>query len=126
MPTGIAPARIARHNTHMLIALADIHARIADRDQVRALMETLQARAREQPGCSYYAFAETVDDPGHFVLVGRWLDQPALDAHYRSDAFADYQANVGQHLVRTSALQVFTAQATMRPFDTSPIDPTED
>src|SRR5436305_1960318 len=72
----------------MVIALGDIYAQIQRRDEVRELMRATQERMREEPGCAYYAFAETLDDPGHFVVVQEWSDQAALDDHYRSRAFA--------------------------------------
>jgi quinol monooxygenase YgiN len=109
----------------MIIASGDIYARISDREQVTALMCATQERVREQPGCLYYAFAETLDDPGHFVVVAQWQDQGALDAHYRSEVFADYQAQVGVHLVRSSELRVFEASGALS-VEPQPIDPQQD
>jgi quinol monooxygenase YgiN len=110
----------------MLIALGDIYAQIPRREDVRELMRVTQARAREQPGCVYYEFAETLDDPGHFVVVAQWRDQAALDQHYRSDAFADYQARIGQHLVRTSELSVHAVQTSLRATSAEPLEAAED
>lgn len=98
----------------MLIALGDVYAQIARREEVRELMRATQASAREQTGCEYYAFAETLDDPGHFLLVQRWRDAAALEEHYRSRAFADYQAQITPLLVRTSELRLFEAQTSAR------------
>jgi quinol monooxygenase YgiN len=110
----------------MIVAIGDIYARIADRDEVAALMRATQDRAREQPGCSYYVFAETLDDPGHFVLVEHWDDRAALDAHYRSPAFADYQEQVGGHLVRASELRLFEVDAALTALAPGPIEPQQD
>ena len=93
----------------MVIAIGDIHARVPDREQVTALMRASETAARAQPGCLYYAFAEALDEPGHFVLVEQWQDERSLDAHYRSAAFASYQEQIGAHLVRSSDLRVFEA-----------------
>ena len=106
----------------MVIALGDIYAQIQRREEVRELMRATQARVREQPGCAYFAFAETLDDPGHFVVVRQWRDQAALDDHYRSLAFADYRAQIGQLLVRSSELRVHAVQASARPVDSAAID----
>ena len=81
-----------------------------------------QASAREQPGCEYYAFAESLDDPGHFVLVQRWSDRAALEEHYRSPAFADYQAGIAPLLVRSSELMLFEAAPGVRFVDRDPIE----
>jgi quinol monooxygenase YgiN len=110
----------------MLIALGDIYTQIPRREQVRELMRATQARVRDEPGCVYYTFAETLDDPGHFVVVQQWRDQAALDAHYRSDAFADYQGQIAAQLVSSSDLRVYTVGPGARPVESSVIDTSQD
>jgi quinol monooxygenase YgiN len=105
----------------MLIALGDVFAQIPRREEVRALMRETQAQAREQPGCIDFVFAETLDDPGHFVIVQQWRDRAALEQHYRSRAFADYQAKIGDYIVRSSALQLHAVDASAQPVDAEPI-----
>ncbi len=107
----------------MLVVLGDVYAQIPRRERVRELMLATQERAREEPGCIAYAFAETLDDPGHFMTVQQWRDHAALDEHYRSPAFADYQAGIGESLVRTSELRVHEVQAGYVPFDAGPLGP---
>ena len=106
----------------MIIALGDIHAQIPRREEVAELMRATQARAREQPGCIYFEFAQTLDDPGHFVVVQQWRDQAAFDQHYRSDAFAAYQTGIAQHLVRISELSVHSVQTSLRPTTAEPLE----
>lgn len=110
----------------MIVAVGDIYARVTDRETVMALMRATQESAREEPGCSYYAFAETLDDPGHFVIVEQWRDRDALDTHFRSLAFADYQEQIGPHLVRASELRLFDADAGVSPVAQGPIEPQQD
>jgi quinol monooxygenase YgiN len=99
----------------VIIALGDVYVQIARLEQARELMRTTQARAREQPGCVSYSFSETFDDPGHLLVVQRWHDQSALEGHYRSRTFADYQAGIGPLLVRTSELHLYSVQESFRP-----------
>jgi quinol monooxygenase YgiN len=106
----------------MIIARGDIYVRIPDRERVAELMRATQARVREQPGCLYYAFAETLDDPGHLVVIQQWRDRDALERHYRSQTFADYQTAIGGHLVRTSELHIHEVDPGVVPFDPAPID----
>jgi quinol monooxygenase YgiN len=106
----------------MVIALGDVYAQVARREQVRKLMRATQARVIEQPGCIDCVFAETLDDPGHFVVVEQWRDRAALDEHYRSEAFAEYQAKIGEYLVRSSELRLHVVQESSLPVDTSPIE----
>jgi quinol monooxygenase YgiN len=110
----------------VIIALGDIYAQIPRREQVRELMRATQARTRELPGCLYFEFAETLDDPGRFLVVQQWRDQSALDAHYRSQVFADYQAQIGEHLVRTSELNVHSVQTSVRPIGSDPVEISQD
>ncbi len=107
----------------MIVALGDVYALVPARDRVRRLMESTQARVREQPGCVSYVFAETLDDPGHFLVVQRWRDRAAFDEHYASRVFADYQAAITDSLERASELRVHDVQASYEPLDSAPMDP---
>lgn len=110
----------------MIIALGDVYVQMPRLAEVRELMLVTQARVREQPGCISYAFAESLEDPGHFVLVQQWRDQGALDEHYRSQAFAEYQAQVAEQLVRTSELRLHQVQTSYAPVDSSRLDIAQD
>jgi quinol monooxygenase YgiN len=110
----------------VIIALGDVYTQPSRREDVRELMLATQASARSEPGCLYYAFAETLDDPGHFVVVQRWRDRAALDQHFRGAAFAAYQADVGELLVRDSELSLHVAEQTLRPQPPVPLDPSQD
>jgi quinol monooxygenase YgiN len=107
----------------MLVALADVYVQIPQREQARELMLAVQQAARAEQGCISYAFAETLDDPGHFIAVQQWRDEAALEEHYRSQAFADYQARISENLVRSSELRVLSAQETYTPFESPSIEP---
>jgi quinol monooxygenase YgiN len=111
----------------VIVALADISAKIPRLDEVRQVMRDTQQRVREQPGCVSYTFAQTLDDPGHFVLSEEWEDLAALEGHYRSQAFADYQAAIAPLLVRDTDLRVSETRQGLRPVpdgggDPDPVD----
>jgi quinol monooxygenase YgiN len=106
----------------VILAAGDVYAQIPRLAEVRELMRSTQERVREHPGCISYVFAETLDDPGHFVTVQQWRDRAALDEHYRSAAFADYQSKIGDYLVRTSELRQYDVQESARPLDSRIID----
>jgi quinol monooxygenase YgiN len=107
----------------MLVVLGDVYVQIPKREEAGQLMLAIQRAAREEEGCISYTFAETLDDPGHLVLVQQWRDQQALDAHYRSQAFIDYQASISESLVRSSELRVLSAQDAYTPFESPSIEP---
>ena len=110
----------------MIIAIGDIYVQVPRRDGVRQLMRSTQQRVREEPGCLSYRFAETLDDPGHFVVVQQWRDQEALDEHYRSRAFADYQARIATELVRDSELRLHAVQESFLAVESSVLDISQD
>jgi quinol monooxygenase YgiN len=110
----------------VIIAIGDIYAQIPRRAEVADLMRETQLRARELPGCIAYTFAETVDDPGHFIVVQQWRDSAALGEHYRSEAFAGYQARIDGLIVRSSELRVHTVQESFRPVPAPGGDPRHD
>lgn len=107
----------------MIVALADVYAQVGYGDEVKALMGATQLRVQGEPGCISYVFAEVVDDPGHFMVVEEWRDQAALDAHFRSPAFAEYQAEIRDWLVRSSDLRLHHVSETVLPQDSAPMDP---
>jgi quinol monooxygenase YgiN len=112
--------------TEVIIAIGDIYAQIPRREEVRDLMRETQLAARGTPGCLSYTFAETLDDPGHFLVVHQWTDQAALDEHYRSQAFAGYQSSISELLVRSSELRVYLIQESIRPVPSPGGDPKHD
>jgi quinol monooxygenase YgiN len=106
-----------------VIAVADMFGITAARAQLAALMVRLERQAARQPGCRRYTFAATVADPDHVVLVSEWEDEKALDAHYRSQAFTDFQFALDGLLARPSELTVYSGGAAVRPLNTKPMDP---
>jgi quinol monooxygenase YgiN len=104
----------------VVIALGDIYAQIPRREEVRQLMRATQEQVRAQPGCISYDFAETLDDPGHFIVASQWRDRAALEEHYRSQAFAGYQAAIADQLVRSSDLHVHVVSESFRAVESSP------
>ena len=110
----------------MLIVLGDLQAQIQHRDRARELMRATREQTIGEPGCVSYDFAEALDDPGHFLIVQRWRDHEALDHHYRSPTFARYQAHIGESLVRSAEMTVYTVQASYAPVDSAPIEPQQE
>jgi quinol monooxygenase YgiN len=106
-----------------VVVVGDVYAVVARRDEIAALMRDTQARARTEPGCVGFAFAEVVDDPGHYVVVEEWRDDDALATHFASHAFQDYQRRVGELLARPSEVRIHHVSGTTNPVDSGPMDP---
>jgi len=111
----------------VIVALGDVYAQVQGRDEAAAAMLEAQLAAQQQDGCISFAFAETLGEPGHYVVVQRWRDREALDAHFRSESFFRYQAAITPLLVRDSELTLHTVEDAIRPVDSEAHDvPTDD
>ena len=110
----------------MIVVHVEVFAQIPQRAAVREAMRAAQSAARAQDGCESFTFAETLDDPGHFLAVEMWRDGAALEAHFRSRSFRDYQAAVTPLLVRDSEVRVYAAEELARPTDPSLLDLRQD
>lgn len=107
----------------VVIAVAEMFGISSRRDELAAALERFERWAAGEPGCRRYTFAATLSDPNRFVLLSEWLSQEALDAHYGSDEFTDFQLALDGLLARPSQLAVYPTEDAVRPLDTRPMDP---
>lgn len=106
-----------------VIAIADMYGIEGRRDELAALLARFERQAAAQPGCRRYTFAETLNDFARFVLLSEWESEEALDAHYRSEAFSEFQFGLDGLLARPSELTVYSTEGAVRPVDSRPMDP---
>ena len=106
-----------------VIAIAEMFGVRGRRDELVALLADAERKAAARPGCVRYAFAATLADPDSFVLVGEWDGEAAMDAHYRSRDFAEFQFGLDGLLARPSEMTVYSATSTARPVASGPMDP---
>jgi quinol monooxygenase YgiN len=106
-----------------VIVIAELFGISGRRAELGTLLERFGSWAGGEPGCRRYIFAATLTDPSRFVLVSEWETQEALDAHYRSEAFAEFQLGLDGLLARPSESTVYSAEGSVRPLNTRPMDP---
>src|SRR2546423_7285831 len=106
-----------------VVAIADLFGISGRRHELRAVLAAAERDAAGQPGCVRYSFAATVADPDHFLLVSEWRDQVALDAHYASTGFANFQFSLDGLLARPSQMTLYSVSGSARPLSSSPLDP---
>ena len=106
-----------------VIAVAEMFGIAGRRPELVALLQDSERRAASQPGCRRYTFAAALADPDRFVLVSAWDSEAALDAHYRSEVFADFQFGLDGLLAKPSEMTVYSAADAVRPLNTKPMDP---
>lgn len=106
-----------------VIAVADMFAISGRRDELAALLERFEQTAAAEPGSRRYTFSARLIDPSQFILVSEWDSEEALDAHYRSEAFAEFQFALDGLLARPSEMTVYSAEGEVRPVNSGPMDP---
>jgi quinol monooxygenase YgiN len=106
-----------------VFAVAEMFGISGRRGELTRLLESFERWAAGEPGCRRYVFAAALADPSRFVLISEWESQEALDAHYRSEAFTEFQLSLDGLLARPSELTVYSLQSAVRPADTRPMDP---
>jgi quinol monooxygenase YgiN len=107
----------------VVVAIADMFGVSLRRGELVALLERFEARAVREPCCQRFTFAASLADPDRFVLVSEWNSQAALDEHYRSEAFAEFQFGLHGLLARPSELTLYEPAGAVRPLNTRPMDP---
>jgi quinol monooxygenase YgiN len=117
------PSRATCNSDVPVIAIADIFGISGRRRELRALLARTEQEVRGVQGSRRYAFAATIEDPDRFVLVSEWDTHDAMDAHYRSEAFARYQFELGGLLARPSEMTVYSVTDTVRPVPSGQLDP---
>ena len=106
-----------------VIAVADMFGISGRREALSAALAEAEREAAGQPGCVRYSFAATIADPDHFVLISEWHDQAALDTHYASSGFAEFQLSLNGLLARPSEMTVHSVSGSARPLASGPMDP---
>jgi quinol monooxygenase YgiN len=106
-----------------VVVVAEMFGISGRRAELATLLERFGSWAAGEPGCRRYTFAATLADPSRFVLVSEWEAQDALDAHYRSEEFADFQLGLDGLLARPSESTVYSVEGSARPLNTRPPDP---
>ena len=106
-----------------IVAVADVYGIAGRREELLGVLADAEREAARRPGCLRYAFAATIADPDHFVLLSEWRDQAALTSHYESEPFANYQFALNGLLARPSEMTVYETSEATRPLPSGPPDP---
>ena len=106
-----------------ILAIAKMYATAAGTEPLAERLRAFAPSASSQPGCRRYSFSVSLTDPDSFLLVSEWDSQQALDAHYASGVFTDFQAGLHGLLARQSELTIYSVDGVFKPVDSGPMDP---
>jgi quinol monooxygenase YgiN len=85
----------------VIFIAAMFRVRPEDADRWPEIAAEFTAATRAEPGCLWFNWSRSVDDPTEYVLVEAFRDGDAGAAHVQSDHFKQAQRTVPPHLVET-------------------------
>ncbi|HTQ67192.1 MAG TPA: antibiotic biosynthesis monooxygenase [Solirubrobacteraceae bacterium] len=105
----------------VILGVGDVYVQVPHRQVAERAMVGAREHALTQEGCLGFVFAEVLGDPGHFVVVESWSDEQAVQRHYNSAGYADYQREISGLLVRDSEYRLHVVDETLHPVDSPAI-----
>ncbi len=85
----------------MIFITAKFRVQPADADRWPEIVTGFTEATRAEPGCLWFDWARSVEDPNEYVLVEAFRDGEAGAAHVQSDHFRAAQRTLPPHLVET-------------------------
>lgn len=85
----------------MIFITAIFRIRPDDADRWPDIVGPFTQATRSEPGCLWFFWSRSVEDPSEYVLVEAFRDGEAGTAHVRSDHFAAAVRDLPPHLAET-------------------------
>jgi quinol monooxygenase YgiN len=85
----------------MIFITAKFPVRPEDADEWPRIAAEFTAATRNEPGCLWFDWSRSLDDPNEYVLVEAFRDGDAGAAHVGSAHFKKAQETLPPHLART-------------------------
>lgn len=94
----------------MIFITAKFRIKPEDADRWPELSAAFTAATRAEPGCLFFDWSRSLDDPTEYVLVEAFRDGDAGAAHVQSEHFKAAQAALPPHLVETPRVVNFALE----------------
>ena len=85
----------------MIFITAKFRVRPEDAENWPAISGAFTAATRAEPGCLWFDWSRSLDDPNEYVLVEAFRDDAAGAAHVQSEHFRAAQRDLPPHLAET-------------------------
>ena len=85
----------------MIFIAAKFPVRPEDAESWPEISRSFTEATRAEPGCLWFDWSRSLDDPNEYVLVEAFRDPEAGGAHVQSDHFRAAQAELPQYLAAT-------------------------
>jgi len=96
----------------MIFITAKFAVKPADAEDWPAICASYTQATRDEPGCLWFEWARSLDDPTVYVLVEAFKDEAAGKYHVESDHFKVAQTQMVPHLVSTPKIVSTVIQQT--------------
>ncbi|WP_205695487.1 putative quinol monooxygenase [Conexibacter sp. SYSU D00693] len=94
----------------MLVVHAVLPIKPENRDAFVEAAKGLVEASRAEPGNLEYGFYESIETPGEFRAVERYVDQAAFQAHVTSEHFQAASAGLAQWLAAPPQITMYPAE----------------
>ena len=85
----------------MIFITAKFRVRPDDADAWPQISRSFTEATRAEPGCLWFEWSRSLDDPSEYVLVEAFRNDDAAGTHVQSEHFRDAQHELPPHLVET-------------------------
>jgi quinol monooxygenase YgiN len=92
----------------MIFITARFPVRPEDAEAWPAISRAFTEATRAEPGCLWFEWSRSLDDPNEYVLVEAFRDDEAASAHVTSEHFRAAQEELPRHLTRTPDIVNFS------------------
>jgi quinol monooxygenase YgiN len=92
----------------MIFITAKFRIRPEEADDWPAISKAFTEATRAEPGCLWFDWSRSLDDPTEYVLVEAFRDDEAGAAHVGSEHFRAAQRELPPHLVETPRIVNFS------------------
>ena len=92
----------------MIFITAKFQVKPEHADDWPAISREFTEACNAEPGCLWFQWSRSVEDPDEYVLVEAFADDEAGAAHVRSDHFTKATAELPRHLVTTPKIVNFS------------------
>lgn len=93
----------------MIVITAKFRPRPEHADRWPSLAAAFTDATRAEPGCLWFQWSRSVDDPGEYILIEAFRDGNAGADHVQSDHFRNARAELPQYLESTPLIINTTA-----------------
>ena len=93
----------------MIVITAKFRVKPEHADDWPSIASDFTNATRAEPGCLWYEWSRSLDDPTEYVLIEAFRDDEAGAAHVHSDHFKAAQTDLPPHLVSTPLIINTTA-----------------